>query len=84
MASPGPGPFGDIRRLRNHWSGPARPRAYYWYLTFAGDAAVCDVAARSQQAFAFPYYDPVPPHGLHMTLGRIAPEGRITAAQLTP
>ena len=82
MASPGPGPFGNIRLLRNHWSGAARPRAYYWYLTFADDAAICDLAARAQQAVAFPYYDPVPPDGLHMTIGRIAPEGGITAAQL--
>jgi len=28
-----PGSFGNIRLLRNHWSGPAGPRAYYWYLT---------------------------------------------------
>lgn len=82
MASPEPGPFGNIQLLRNHWSGHARPRAYYWYLTFADDAAICDLAARSQQALAFPYYDPVPPHGLHMTIDRIAPEGGITAAQL--
>jgi 2'-5' RNA ligase len=82
VASPGPGPFGNIQLLRNHWSGPARPRAYYWYLTFADDTAVCDLAARVQQSLAFPYYDPVPPHGLHMTLDRIAPEGGITAAQL--
>ncbi|HEV3380647.1 MAG TPA: hypothetical protein VG142_06675 [Trebonia sp.] len=75
MTRPGPGPFGDIRLLRNHWAGPAGPRAYYWYLTFACDAAVCDLATRSQQALAFPYYDPVPPQGLHMTLDRIAPEG---------
>lgn len=82
MAHLGPGPFGDIRLLRNHWSGPARPRAYYWYLTFADNAAVCDLAVRSQQALAFPYYDPVPPDGLHMTIDRIAPEGGITTAQL--
>lgn len=82
MANPEPGPFGNIKLLKNHWSGPARPRAYYWYLTFADDAAICDLAARSQQALAFPYYDPVPPHGLHMTIDRIAPEGGITAAQL--
>jgi len=82
VASPGPGSFGNIQLLRNHWSGPARPRAYYWYLTFADDAAVCDLAARAQQALAFPYYDPVPPHGLHMTIDRIAPEGGLTAAQL--
>lgn len=37
---------------------------------------------QSQQALAFPYYDPVPPHGLHMTIDRIAPEGVITPAQL--
>jgi 2'-5' RNA ligase len=82
VASPGPGPFGNIRLLRNHWSGPARPRAYYWYLTFADDTTICDLATRAQQALAFPYYDPVPPDGLHMTIGRIAPEGGITAAQL--
>jgi 2'-5' RNA ligase len=82
VASPGPGPFGNIQLLRNHWSGPARPRAYYWYLTFADDTAVCDLAARAQQALAFPYYDPIPPHGLHMTIDRIAPEGGVTAAQL--
>jgi 2'-5' RNA ligase len=75
-------PFGNIRLLRNHWSGPARPRAYYWYLTFAGAPEVCAVAARCQQALAFPYYDPVLPQGLHMTLDRIAPEGGITTAQL--
>jgi 2'-5' RNA ligase len=82
VASPGPGPFGNIRLLRNHWSGPARPRAYYWYLTFADDTTICDLATRAQQALAFPYYDPVPPDGLHMTIGRIAPEGGNTAAQL--
>jgi hypothetical protein len=82
VASPEPGPFGNIQLLRNHWSGPAQPRAHYWYLTFADDPAVCDLAARAQQALAFPYYDPFPPHGLHMTIGRIAPEGRITTAQL--
>jgi 2'-5' RNA ligase superfamily len=82
VASPGPRPFGNIQLLRNHWSGPAQPRAYYWYLTFADDAAICDLATRAQQALAFPYYDPVLPHGLHMTIDRIAPEGGITAAQL--
>jgi hypothetical protein len=82
VPSPEPGPFSEIRLLRNHWSGPTQPRAYYWYLTFADDAAVWDLAARSQQALAFPYYDPVPQHGLHMTIDRIAPEGGITAAQL--
>ena len=52
---------------------------YYWYIIFGDDTAVCDLAARAQQALAFPYYDPVPPHGLHMTIDRIAPEGGITA-----
>jgi 2'-5' RNA ligase len=75
-------PFGNIRLLRNHWSARARPRAYYWYLTFAGAPEVCDLGARCQEALAFPYYDPVPPQGLHMTLDQIAPEGDITTAQL--
>lgn len=82
MASGEAEPFGNIRLLRNHWSGPARPRAYYWYLTFASAPGVCNLAARCQQALAFPYYDPVPPQGLHMTLDRIAPDDGITTAQL--
>lgn len=40
------------------------------------------LAAQCQQALAFPYYDPVPPQGLHMTLDRIAPEGGVTAAHM--
>lgn len=82
MASGETGPFGNVRLLRNHWSGPALPRAYYWYLTFAGSPDVCALAARCQQALAFPYYDPVPPQGLHLTLCKIAPEDGITTAQL--
>jgi hypothetical protein len=78
-----PGSFGNIRLLRNHWSGPAGPRAYYWYLTFAGAPEVCALAAQCQQAIAFPYYDLVPPHGLHMTLDRIAVETGVTTAQLS-
>jgi 2'-5' RNA ligase len=83
VTSGGAGPFGNIRLLRNHWSGPARPRAYYWYLTFADAPEVCALAARSQHALAFPYYDPVPPQGLHLTLDRIGLEDRISTAELS-
>jgi 2'-5' RNA ligase len=77
-----PGPFGNVRLLRNHWSGPAGPRGCYWYLTFAAAPEVCALAARCQQAVAFPYYDPVPPQGLHMTLDRVATEADLPTAQL--
>jgi 2'-5' RNA ligase len=82
VASGETGPFGGIRLLRDHWAGPTRPRAYYWYFTFASVGEVCALAARCQQGLAFPYYDLVPPQGLHMTLDRIAPEGGITGVQL--
>jgi 2'-5' RNA ligase len=75
-------PFGNIRLLRNHWSGPARPRAHYWYLTFASAPEVCNLAACCLKALAFPYYDPVPAQGLHMTLDQFAPQGGITTAQV--
>lgn len=82
MGSGAPGAFAGTALLRNHWSGPARPRAYYWYLLFAGATEARALAARCQQAIAFPYYDQVPPPGLHLTLDRIGTEAGVSAAQL--
>lgn len=82
MASGAPGAFASTALLRNHWSGPARPRAYYWYILFDGATEARALAARCQQAIAFPYYDQVPPPGLHMTLDRIGTESGVTTAQL--
>jgi len=75
-------PFRNIAMLRNHWSRPASPRAYYWYLTFADAPELHALTAQCQQAIAFPYYDPVPPESLHLTLDRIAFEDGITPAGL--
>jgi 2'-5' RNA ligase len=83
VASGAPGAFASTALLRNHWSGPARPRAYYWYLLFAGATEARALAARCQQAIAFPYYDQVPSPGLHMTLDRIGTEAGVTTAQLS-
>jgi len=83
VASGAPGAFASTALLRNHWSGPARPRAYYWYLLFAGATEARALAARCQQAIAFPYYDQVPPPDLHMTLDRIGTEAGVTTAQLS-
>jgi 2'-5' RNA ligase len=82
VASGAPGAFASTALLRNHWSGPARPRAYYWYILFDGATEARALAARCQQAIAFPYYDQVPPPGLHMTLDRIGTEAGVTTAQL--
>jgi hypothetical protein len=65
-------PFRNIAMLRNHWSRPASPRAYYWYLTFADAPELHALTAQCQQAIAFPCYDPVPLENLHLTLDRIA------------
>jgi hypothetical protein len=77
-----PESFRDIRMLRNHWSGPAGPCAYYWYLAFTGASELQALVAECQRAIAFPYYGPIPPESLHLTLDRIAFEGSITPSQL--
>jgi 2'-5' RNA ligase superfamily len=80
VASGAPGAFASTALLRNHWSGPARPRAYYWYILFGGATEARALAARCQQAIAFPYYDQVPPPVLHMTLDRIGAARRACQA----
>jgi 2'-5' RNA ligase len=75
-------PFGNIRLLRNHWSRPIGPRAYYWYLTFATAPGLHALTAECQRPIAFPYYDLIPPSGLHLTLERIGFESTVTPAQL--
>jgi hypothetical protein len=45
-AEAGAEPFANIAMPRNHWSRPASPRAYYWYLTFA-DAPNCTLSPRT-------------------------------------
>lgn len=71
--------FGDIRSLRNHWSRPPGPSAYYWYLTFERCRQLHAAASQCQKAIAFPYYDLVPVHNLHLTLDRVAPRSAISS-----
>jgi 2'-5' RNA ligase len=80
--SPPEPPFTSIRWLRNHWSRPAGPRRYYWYLTFGNSPELHDLVAESQKAIGFPYYDLVAPEDLHLTLDRIGPEAAISPARL--
>lgn len=75
--------FRAIRSLRNHWSRPASPPAYYWYLTFEDSPEMHALARECQEAISFPYYDLTPPHDLHLTLDRIAFTGGITPGRLT-
>jgi len=74
--------FRTIRRLRNHWSRPIGPPAYYWYLTFEEHTELQSLASKCQQAISFPYYDLTPPRDLHMTLDKIAFDGDLTPDQL--
>lgn len=74
--------FRNLRWLRNHWSRPIGPRAYYWYLTFEDSPELRSLARECQKAIAFPYYDLTPPYGLHLSLDRIAFDGDITLDQL--
>lgn len=74
--------FRNLRWLRNHWSRPIGPRAYYWYLTFEDSPELRSLARECQEAIAFPYYDLTPPYDLHLSLDRIAFDGDITLDQL--
>ncbi len=74
--------FRQLDRLHNHWARRGERRSWQWYLTFEDCPGLRVLAARCQAAVAFPYYDPVPLDGLHLTLGRIAPVNEITAGQV--
>jgi 2'-5' RNA ligase len=74
--------FRDIRWLRNHWSRPIGPQAYYWYLTFESYPELHSLARECQEAISFPYYDLTPSRGLHLTLDRIAIDGDIAEGRL--
>lgn len=64
--------FRGVQRLRNHWSRPNSPPAYYWYLTFERNAKLHSLTRECQKAIAFPYYDLTPVSYLHLTLLRVA------------
>lgn len=74
--------FRNIGSLRNHWSRPIGPPAYYWYLTFEDHPELHSLAQACQEAISFPYYDLTPASSLHLTLDRIAPRADITLGQL--
>jgi 2'-5' RNA ligase len=74
--------FRDVRKLTNHWKRDRPPHGHYWYITFENSPALRHLAAQCQDALAFPFYDPVPPGGLHMTLGRIDHDATITSERL--
>lgn len=74
--------FRQLDRLHNHWARPGGRRSWQWYLTFEESPRLHALATRCQAAIAWPYYDLLPPEGLHLTLGRIAAEGEITAGQV--
>lgn len=74
--------FRNLRWLRNHWSRPIGPCAYYWYLTFEDSPELHALSRECQERIAFPYYDLTPPGDLHLTLDRIAFEDDITPDRL--
>src|SRR5215472_12014269 len=73
----------DVRSLRNHWSRPVRPSAYYWYLTFENAPELRARARAFQQAITYPYYDKTPIDDLHLTLDRIAFVNEVSRYQIS-
>jgi 2'-5' RNA ligase len=74
--------FRKLKFLTDHWSRPAGPRAYYWYLSFGMSPQLRFLVKQCQELIAFPYYDLIPESGLHLTLDRVAYEGEVTPAHL--
>jgi 2'-5' RNA ligase len=74
--------FHELQSLRNHWVRPARPRSYYWYLTFEDYPELHTLVIQCQQAIAFPYYDLAPLHELHLTIDRIGHADNLGPDQL--
>lgn len=77
-----PADFRDIRSLRNHWSRPVGPPAYYWYLTFENAPELLTRAREYQHTIVYPYYDKTPERSLHLTLDRIAFANQISPRQI--
>lgn len=75
--------FWQLEWLHNHWSRPGGSRSWQWYLTFEDCPRLHALARRCQAAVASPYYDLIPPDGLHLTLCRIAAVDELTAEQAT-
>lgn len=74
--------FRNIRLLRDHWSRPIGPRAYYWYLTFESCPELHSLVQKCQKLISFPYYDLAAPCDLHLTLDRVAFADDITPDRL--
>src|SRR5580658_3168253 len=83
MHGTGSAGFRSIRSLRDHWSRPAGPPAYYWYLTFENTPELRALASEYQDSAAYPYYDRTPLRDLHLTLGRIASVHDVTPDQIS-
>ncbi|WP_024804012.1 2'-5' RNA ligase family protein [Nocardia sp. BMG51109] len=71
-----------MRKLRNHWARPLGTLGYYWFLTFEKSPALHSLAAECQALIDYPYFDPTPPEGLHLTLDRIGAGDEITSDQI--
>ncbi|MGP3949609.1 2'-5' RNA ligase family protein [Streptomyces sp. 7N604] len=77
--------FSALDEMIDHWSRPGwsdGTRAYYWLLTFPDAPALIDLAQRCQKALECFCLDPVPAHGLHITLTRVGGPDALTHRQL--
>ena len=72
--------FSSLDRMKSHWDRPGwwpGRRAYYWYLTFASEPKLHEIAAQCQAELESPHFDLVALTDLHMTIERIAFEDEI-------
>jgi hypothetical protein len=71
--------------MHNHWDRPGwwpGRQSFHWFLTFADVGALHTLVAACQRQLAFPFLDPVPAAGLHLTVCRLGFTDELTPAGL--
>ncbi len=78
--------FLQLDMLASHWwERPGwRPGRRYltWYITFDADSQVTSYVQEFQRALPFPYLDPVPADGVHMTIQGVGFADEVTDADV--
>jgi 2'-5' RNA ligase len=77
--------FAAVARMTDHWARPGWSgdrRVYYWMLTFPDSPHLVSRARHCQHALAPLGMDPIPAHGLHVTMTRIGDTAHVSSAQI--
>lgn len=76
--------FQALPRMADHWDRPGWEggRAFYWMLTFPGEAELIEEALACQAAIQDGGFDLVPADGLHVTMPKVADASQMDRGKL--